>query len=162
MQWWSSLLCWDSVFFRSISWCSQSGDNPQECLARTGYKFNVKVKCLKILLYFWLAALSCLKFWSTYDYWKSVKALYSSSFNFFIYILAIYSEPEKRQAGAWEGILSWEGARSLRRDMHQRWSVTERHNAHGRRGRRSDVLTTVGRLLKKDPGIIHGLGPGII
>jgi hypothetical protein len=54
MQRWRSLLCWDSVFFRSVSWCSQGGDNPQKCWARTGYKLNAKVKCLKLLLYFWL------------------------------------------------------------------------------------------------------------
>ncbi len=85
MQRWSSLLCWDWVFFRSISWGSQSGVNPQKCLARTGYKLNAKVKCLKISLYFCLGNLIFLQLWSNCGYWKSIKALYSSSFNFLIY-----------------------------------------------------------------------------
>jgi hypothetical protein len=43
------------VFFRAILCHGQSVDDPQEDLARSGYKLNMKVKFLKIPLYFWLA-----------------------------------------------------------------------------------------------------------
>jgi hypothetical protein len=76
--------CCAPFFSRSTSWFSPSGDNPQECLARTGYKWIVNVKCLKILLYFWLATLIFPKFWSNYGNSKSIKALYSSRFHFLI------------------------------------------------------------------------------
>jgi hypothetical protein len=76
MQRWSSVLCWDSVLFRSISWYSQSGDNPLKCLARTGYKLNAKVKRVKLLLYFGLATLIFPIFWSNYGYWKNKSSLF--------------------------------------------------------------------------------------
>jgi hypothetical protein len=90
--------------FSLISWCSQSGDNPLKCLARTGYKLNAKVKRLKLLLYFWLATLIFPIFWSNYGYWKTIKPLYSSSFNFLIFHFGyyIYSQGKERLAGAWE------------------------------------------------------------
>jgi len=102
MQRWSSFLCWDSVFVCSISWRSQSGDNPQERLAKNGYNLNVKVKCVKIVLYLWLDSLVFLKFWSNYGDWESIKALYCSRFNFLYSVSAIYSQPKKRLAGTWE------------------------------------------------------------
>jgi hypothetical protein len=61
------------------------------------------VKCLKILLYFCFAALISLKFWSNYGHIKSIKALYSSRFNFLIYHFGyIYCQRKKRLAGGWE------------------------------------------------------------
>ncbi len=48
-----------AVFFFLAMLCySQSGNDPQEDLARFGYKLNMKVNFLKnILLYFWLLLL---------------------------------------------------------------------------------------------------------
>jgi hypothetical protein len=41
-------LCDITVFFFSILWCSQSGDDLQEeDLAKSGYKLSMKVKLLK-------------------------------------------------------------------------------------------------------------------
>jgi hypothetical protein len=42
------------MFFGASLHYSQSGDDPQEDLARFGYKLNMKVNFQKILLYFWL------------------------------------------------------------------------------------------------------------
>jgi len=42
----------EQCLFLSILWCSQSGDHPYEDLAKFFYKRNMKIKRLKILLYF--------------------------------------------------------------------------------------------------------------
>jgi hypothetical protein len=65
-------------------------NNPQEDSAKFGYKLNMKVIFLDILLYFWLPVLKpCiqnlrifLQFCSNYGYWKSQKALNFSTFSF--------------------------------------------------------------------------------
>jgi hypothetical protein len=43
-------LKWIAVFFLSILWCSQSGYDPHEGLAKFGYKLNMKVLFFSILL----------------------------------------------------------------------------------------------------------------
>jgi hypothetical protein len=63
-------------FIGSILICGQSGDDPEEYLARFGYRMNINLKNLNILLYFWLQFLNheCriwlffLNFWSNYGY----------------------------------------------------------------------------------------------
>jgi hypothetical protein len=42
------------VFSLGIFVCSQSGYHPEENLAKSGYKPDMKYKPLIILLYFWL------------------------------------------------------------------------------------------------------------
>ncbi len=39
------------IYIWSILWCGQSGDHPQEDLAKFGYKHNIQVKILKTSLY---------------------------------------------------------------------------------------------------------------
>jgi hypothetical protein len=38
------------LFFLSTLWCSQSADDPQECLANFGYKLNMKINVFTHLL----------------------------------------------------------------------------------------------------------------
>jgi hypothetical protein len=88
-----------------------------------------------------------------------MKALYSSSFFFHIAFWLYIASFKKGWVEPGRGIVSENGARNLRRYIHQRGSVTDRHNAHGNerrteredeRGRASDGLTSVGRLLRND------------
>jgi hypothetical protein len=74
---------------RSILRCSQSGDGPQEDLARFGYMLNMKVKFLNMLLYFCLTYLKrCVKIRSLkfiylfqiMTIWKTQKTLFNSIF----------------------------------------------------------------------------------
>jgi hypothetical protein len=77
-------------FFGLISWCSQSGTDPHEDLAKFGYKLNTKsMYFITIFLYFWLPTKYnvyksgdfFLYFGQILANWKSQKALDIAHFN---------------------------------------------------------------------------------
>ncbi len=77
-----------AMFFWSILWYSQSGDDPQEDLTKFGHKLNMKITLKKYPSTIFLARwsddfsddfsdgnqMTFLKFWLNFGYWKSQKA----------------------------------------------------------------------------------------
>ncbi len=93
-----------AVYCVNFVMASQSGDYPQEDLAKCGYNLNMKVHFLRTSFNnFWLHnwtryrnLVIFLIFWSNFGYWKSQKAIDFYTLKFLCSFLVIYSQQKRR------------------------------------------------------------------
>ncbi len=69
-------------FLLRILWCSQSGDNPENILAKFGYILDIKVeKKTRILWYSWLLLELMIKIWQIQSFISSKSGKFGSFFS---------------------------------------------------------------------------------
>ncbi len=91
-------------FFVNFVMASQSGDNPQEDIAKFSYNLNMEVHFLRTSFYiFWLHTWTryrnlviFLIFWSNFGYWKSQKVIDFYTINFLYVVFWWYIVSKKK------------------------------------------------------------------
>ncbi len=95
----------EQCFFLSILWCSQNGNDPQQDLAKFGYKIHMKLKKFKHPSIFVATCLNqCIEIWWFFLIFDQILAIKNlkkdlkfSTFHFKYIFMAIYiySQPKK-------------------------------------------------------------------